>query len=107
VEGIKVKNNIDDLRKTVEGLQNSLKNDKQEEKPVEKPEENQTKLTCMVQLAKTDKGMPIVDIQGNLIDALGLLKYAKMYLDEEVEKFIVTQKTSIQKEKGGTKNEDS
>ena len=102
-----MKNNIDDLRKTIEGLQNSLKNDKQEEKPVEKTEENQTKLTCMVQLAKTDKGMPIVDIQGNLIDALGLLKYAKMYLDEEVEKFIVTQKTSIQKEKGGTKNEDS
>jgi len=61
----------------------------------------------MVHLVKTDTGMPIVDIQGNLIDALGLLKYAQMYLDEEVEKFIATQKASIQKEKGGTKNEDS
>ena len=55
----------------------------------------QTTLTCAIQIAKTNTGMPFIDIQGNVIDALGLLEYAKMYLNEEVEKFISAQKNRL------------
>jgi len=91
---------VEDLRNTIKELKDDLKSFNKEPAKEAKQEENtakkQTTLTCAIQIAKTSVGMPLVDIQGNVVDALGLLEYAKIYLNEEVEKFISAQKNRLQ-----------
>lgn len=96
-----------DLRNTIKELKDDLKSFNKESAEEAKQEENtakkQTTLTCAIQIAKTSAGMPLVDIQGNVVDALGLLEYAKMYLNEEVEKFISAQKNRSQEKEESPK----
>ena len=91
---------VEDLRNMIKELKDDLKSFNKEPAEEAKQEENtakkQTTPTCEIQIVKTSAGMPLVNVQGNVIDVLGLLEYAKMYLNEEVEKFISAQKNRSQ-----------
>jgi len=92
------------MKKTEEILEqiNELKTQLQETETIdvipekvedEQPKESELKLTCYIQIAKQQNGLPVLDVQGNLVDAIGLLEYAMRYVKKEVDLFIDKQRS--------------
>lgn len=84
---------IDEIRARINDLKGRLKEveakeEQAEETVAEQPDKaEEPKTTCLIQIAKTN-GLPVLDVQGNIIDALGLLDYAYLYVEEEAKKYI-------------------
>ena len=84
------KDNIEKLKEELNEIKKQLKA-QPDHKHEEKKKEEEVKLTCYIQIAKQQNGLPVINVQGNIIDALGLLQYASLYIEKEMQKFIEEQ----------------
>jgi hypothetical protein len=85
LEGEKIPKNITETIKDLESARDHFSNEETVAEQPDKAEEPKT--TCLIQIAKIN-GLPVLDVQGNIIDALGLLDYAYLYVEEEAKKYI-------------------